>query len=142
MINRFIALAKQHDYVAFLPYFMMNEERNAILQLWRVQVRDKKKIATTLLNGPRYLHSTGQLHKGGPDSGLYILLVCQSKMDMPIPGEQFGFGTLHEAQWLGDFKSLNDKGRRVIRIDLGDDANEGLSALLRSSKDKNDELHA
>ena len=104
------------------------------MQAWRIQLRDKLRTATTLLNGPRYLHSTGQLHKGGPDSGLYILLVHNEDHDLPIPGEQFGFSTLHEAQPLGDFRSLNDKGRRVIRINLGDDIDKGLAELWNAIK--------
>ena len=136
-IGAFTALAQPGDYLAFLPYFMLTDERAKIMQGWRMQVRDKLKIATTLLNGPRYLHSTGQLHKGGPDSGLYFLLVHNEDSDLPIPGEQFGFGTLHEAQSLGDFRSLDDKGRRVIRINLGNDIVKGLEKIWNSIKASN-----
>jgi len=128
-INGFCALAQPGDYVAFLPYFMMTDSREKMLEDWRMQTRDRLKTATTLLNGPRYLHSTGQLHKGGPDSGLYIILVGNEDKDLPIPDEQFGFATLHEAQSLGDFRSLNDKGRRVIRINIGKDIDGGLAKL-------------
>ncbi len=136
-IGAFTALAQPGDYLAFLPYFMLTDERAKIMQGWRMQVRDQLKIATTLLNGPRYLHSTGQLHKGGPDSGLYFLLVHNEDSDLPIPGEQFGFGTLHEAQSLGDFRSLDDKGRRVIRINLGNDIDKGLEKIWNSIKASN-----
>jgi len=108
---------------------MMTDSREKMLEDWRMQTRDRLKTATTLLNGPRYLHSTGQLHKGGPDSGLYIILVGNEDKDLPIPDEQFGFATLHEAQSLGDFRSLNDKGRRVIRINIGKDIDGGLAKL-------------
>ena len=137
-INAFTALSKPNDYVAFLPYFTLTDQREKILQVWRMQVRNTLKTATTLLNGPRYLHSTGQLHKGGPNSGLYILLVDNETRELAIPGEQFGFDVLHQAQSLGDFRSLNDKGRRVIRINLGDDINKGLEKLwvAVSSTDK------
>jgi transaldolase/glucose-6-phosphate isomerase len=141
-IDAFTALAQPGDYIAFLPYFMLTNERAKIMQAWRMQVRGKLKTATTLLNGPRYLHSTGQLHKGGPDSGLYILLVHNEDSDLPIPGEQFGFGTLHEAQSLGDFRSLNDKGRRAIRINLGNDIDKGLEKLWNSVKASNKMQHA
>ena len=136
-IDAFTALARPGDYVAFLPYFMMTDERTQIMQAWRMHARGTLKTATTLLNGPRYLHSTGQLHKGGPNSGLYILLVHNEDSDLPIPGQQFGFGTLHEAQSLGDFRSLNDKGRRAIRINLGNDIDAGLGKLWNSIKESN-----
>lgn len=116
LVGSFTEMAKQNDYIALLPYFMMNDERTKVLQSWRLFLRDDLKVATTLLNGPRYLHSTGQMHKGGPDSGLYILLIGTGQEDLAIPGEKFGFATLHEAQALGDFHSLDSKGRRVIRI--------------------------
>ena len=135
MVNGFTAMAKANDYIALLPYFMMTDQRTKILQTWRQLMRDELKIATTLLNGPRYLHSTGQLHKGGPDTGLYIILIGDEGNDLAIPGEKFGFATLHKAQALGDFRSLDDKGRRVIRIHLGKNIDEGLSKLLQSVKD-------
>ena len=112
----------------------MTDSRTKILQEWRQKMRDELKTATTLLNGPRYLHSTGQLHKGGPDTGLYILLVCDEEKELPIPDEKFGFATLHRAQALGDFRSLDNKGRRVIRIHLGKDIDAGLDKLYQSIK--------
>ncbi len=137
LVNAFADLAQADDYVAFLPYFTLTDERAAVMQAWRMQIRNDLKRATTLLNGPRYLHSTGQLHKGGPNSGLYILLVHNEDKDLPIPGEPFGFGTLHEAQSLGDFRSLNDKGRRVLRINLGNNIDEGLNDLWKSIQSAN-----
>ncbi len=130
IINAFTAMAKPNDYIALLPYFMMTEHRTTSLQTWREQMRNELKVATTLLNGPRYLHSTGQLHKGGPDTGLYIILIGDEEKDLAIPGEKFGFATLHKAQALGDFHSLDSKGRRVIRIHLGENIDEGLSKLF------------
>ncbi len=131
-VNSFTSLAGSNDYIAFLPYFLMTDKRTKILQSWRQQMRDELKEATTLLNGPRYLHSTGQLHKGGPDTGLYIIMIGDDDNDLAIPGEKFGFATLHQAQALGDFRSLDDKGRRVILIRLGKDIDEGLSKLYQS----------
>ncbi len=134
IVNAFTATAKPNDYIALLPYFMMTDERTTILQTWREQRRDQLKVATTLLNGPRYLHSTGQLHKGGPDTGLYIILIGDEKKDLAIPGEKFGFVTLHKAQALGDFHSLDAKGRRVLRIHLDENIDEQLSKLFPAAK--------
>jgi len=131
----FTILAKPNDYVALLPYFLMTDSRTKMLQTWRMQMRNGLKTATTLLNGPRYLHSTGQLHKGGPDTGLYIILIGDEQQDLAIPGEKFGFSILHQAQALGDFRSLDDKGRRVIRVHLGKDIDAGLSELWQSIQD-------
>ncbi len=136
-IKSFTAQAESGDYIALLPYFLMTDSRTKILHAWRQQMRDELKEATTLLNGPRYLHSTGQLHKGGPDTGLYIILVGEEKEDLAIPGEKFGFATLHQAQALGDFRSLDDKGRRVIRIHLGKDIDSGLDKLYQSIVEAN-----
>jgi transaldolase/glucose-6-phosphate isomerase len=133
-VKDFTEQARSGDYIALLPYFLITDNRMKMLQTWRQQMHNELKVATTLLNGPRYLHSTGQLHKGGPDTGLYILLVGDEEKELPIPGEKFGFETLHQAQALGDFRSLDEKGRRVIRIDLGKDIDAGLDALNMSIK--------
>lgn len=135
--NSFTAQAKPGDYIALLPYFLMTEYRTVLLQKWRQEMRDELKEATTLLNGPRYLHSTGQLHKGGPDTGLYIILIGEGEEDLVIPNEKFGFATLHQAQALGDFRSLDDKGRRVIRIHLGKDIDAGLNKMHLSIRAAN-----
>ena len=129
LMNAFASLAHQNDYVAILPYLLLTEQRMATLQSIRLHFRNQLKVATTLLNGPRYLHSTGQLHKGGPNSGLYIILIGGNKEKLPIPGEKYDFATLHQAQALGDFRSLNDKQRRVIYVDLGSDIDKGLHDL-------------
>jgi hypothetical protein len=134
IIKGFTSMSKPNDYIALLPYFMMTESRTKILHEWRQLLREDLKVATTLLNGPRYLHSTGQLHKGGPDSGLYIILIGDEEDNLAIPSEKFGFSTLHEAQALGDFRSLDDKGRRVIRINLGKNIDKSLEKLLQSVK--------
>jgi transaldolase/glucose-6-phosphate isomerase len=133
-IKAFTSMAKTGDYIALLPYFLKTDKRTKMLQSWRMEMRDHLKVATTLLHGPRYLHSTGQLHKGGPDSGLYIILTGDEHEELPIPGEEFGFATLHHAQALGDFKSLSDKGRRVIRINLGKNVDKGLEELWQLVK--------
>ncbi|MEP6648173.1 MAG: glucose-6-phosphate isomerase [Saprospiraceae bacterium] len=136
-VNNFTSRAVQNDYIAWLPYFMMTDFRDEVLQSWRQKLRDELKVATTLLNGPRYLHSTGQLHKGGPDTGLFIILVGDHEEDLAIPGSSFGFATLHEAQALGDFQSLDDKNRRVLYINLGKNIDSGLSELFESIEKSN-----
>ena len=131
-IDAFTHLAVAGDYIALLPYFFMTDSRTDVMRSWRMQINTELHVATTFLNGPRYLHSTGQLHKGGPDTGLYILIEGEEDNDLPIPGEQFGFATLHKAQSLGDFRSLSEKGRRVIRINIGKDIDKGLAQLWRA----------
>jgi transaldolase/glucose-6-phosphate isomerase len=132
VVRNFTEQAQPNNYIALLPYFLMTDYRTKILQLWRQQMQHELKDATTLLNGPRYLHSTGQLHKGGPDIGLYILIMGDEKEDLAIPQEKFGFATLHQAQALGDFRSLDEKGRKVIRIHLGKGIDTGLDKLYQS----------
>ena len=100
------------------------------MQEIRVAVRDEKKVATTSGYGPRFLHSTGQLHKGGPDSGVFIQITSDDINDIDIPGEKFTFGVLKQAQALGDFESLASRHRRAIRVDLGGDVEKGLRRLL------------
>lgn len=134
-LHHFISAAKPHDYIALLPYFLLTSERESTLQTWRMQMRNDIKVATTLLEGPRYLHSTGQLHKGGPDTGLYILLAGSEKEEILIPNEKYGFSALHQAQALGDFYSLSRKKRRVILINLGDNIDTELTDLYTSFMD-------
>jgi transaldolase / glucose-6-phosphate isomerase len=134
LLKAFTAMAQPGDYIALLPYFLKTDKRTKLLQSWRQEMRDNLKVATTFLEGPRYLHSTGQLHKGGPDTGLYLFLIGDENKKLAIPGEKFGFETLHHAQALGDFRSLDDKGRRVILIDLGKDIDKGLSDLFKVMK--------
>jgi len=135
VIGSFLESAKEHDYIALLPYFELTPYRTKLLQSWREEMKSNLKEATTLLNGPRYLHSTGQLHKGGPNSGLYILLTGPENQDIPIPGQKYGFATLHMAQALGDFRSLETKGRKVIRIHFGKNIDAGLTSLCELVKE-------
>ena len=92
-------------------------------------IMERYHIATSMAYGPRFLHSTGQLHKGGPDSCM-VLQVTVDDTDLPIPGEAYGFGTLIAAQAMGDCQALVDKGRRVARVHVGPDAEAGLLRLL------------
>ena len=95
----------------------------------RHAIRDGRRVATSVGFGPRYLHSTGQIHKGGPDSGVFLLVTCGDAVDLPIPGRSASLGTIRAAQARGDFDVLAARGRRVLRCDLGTDVIEGIEAL-------------
>jgi hypothetical protein len=96
----------------------------------RTALRDATKCAVTIGYGPRFLHSTGQLHKGGPDTGVFFQIIANDQKDFAIPGEEYTFGILKQAQALGDFRALAKRGRRVIGIDLGDNTLAGLQRIL------------
>jgi len=106
-------------YLAIMAYVCDTPRINRALTELRSKVTAKYRIATTLGYGPRYLHSTGQLHKGGPDRGLFLQLVANHKQYMPIPGKTYPFGILADAQALGDFQAIHSLGWRIIRIHLG-----------------------
>ena len=99
-----------------------------------MKLRNNLKVATTLGYGPRYMHSTGQLHKGGPNNGVFIMFTYEAENDLPIPGKDYGFATLQKAQALGDFRSLNNKDRRVIRVNLGNNIEGALKQIYESLK--------
>jgi glucose-6-phosphate isomerase/transaldolase/glucose-6-phosphate isomerase len=118
------------DYFAVLAYTQPTDSFSESLRRLRMAVRDRFGVATTSGYGPRYLHSTGQLHKGGPNSGVYLILADDEGADIPIPGEAYGFRTLFQAQWRGDLKSLRDHGRRVAMMPLGDDHEATMARIL------------
>lgn len=118
------------DYVAITQYIDESPERDAVLSKIRTRIRDHHRVATTTGYGPRFLHSTGQLHKGGPATGVFIQLMADDSSDIAIPGESYTFGVLKQAQALGDYESLASRGRRAIRIHLGSDVDAGLAKLL------------
>jgi hypothetical protein len=120
------------DYVALLAYLQQTGETEALLQRLRLRVRDTRRVATTLGYGPRFQHSTGQLHKGGPENGLFIQFVATDSTDVPIPGAPYTFGVLKQAQALGDLQALEAHARRVVRIDLGANVVAGLSELQQA----------
>ena len=124
-----LAQIKPGDYIAFLNYIEETPEFGQHLEQIRTQLRDTFHCATTIGYGPRFLHSTGQLHKGGPDNGVFFQLGAKDHTDFPVPGETYSFSVLKEAQALGDFRALKARGRRVVRIDLGDDLPSGLLRL-------------
>ncbi len=129
LLEAHLARAKAGDYVAVNAYVERTEANHAALQGIRTRIRDSKKVATTLGYGPRFLHSTGQLHKGGPNSGVFIQITSDDAQDLSIPGEPYTFGVLKAAQALGDFLSLSQRNRRAIRIHLPADVNSGLRQL-------------
>ena len=108
------------DYLAIQAYVDPADPVVEELERIRVHLRDRHRVATTLGIGPRYLHSTGQLHKGGPATGVFLQVVADTDDDLPIPGERFGFATLEQAQAGGDLQALHDRGRRAGRVDLED----------------------
>jgi glucose-6-phosphate isomerase len=122
--------ARPGDYVALLAYLHRTPARHERLQRLRATLAGEGRIASTLGYGPRYLHSTGQLHKGGPDTGVFLEITADEGDPLPIPGERFDFAALHRAQASGDLATLERRGRRVARVHLGADADRGLDALL------------
>ena len=113
-----LTLLKPGDYFAQLAYVSPSSEILVELERLRDAVRDRKKVATTVGVGPRYLHSTGQLHKGGPNTGVFLLLTMGSAEDIDIPGQPYSFATLERAQALGDFASLDAANRRAVHAHL------------------------
>ena len=120
---------RQGDYFAVNAYVEMNAENGQELQGMRHAVRDAKHVATTLGYGPRFLHSTGQLHKGGPNTGVFLQVTSEDAEDLPIPGQKYTFGILKRFQAEGDFEVLAERGRRVLRVHLGPDVKAGLTKL-------------
>ena len=117
------------DYFALLAYVEMNEAHEEQLQRIRHKVRDAKRVATCLGFGPRFLHSTGQAYKGGPNSGVFLQITYQDGDDLAVPGQTYTFGTVKAAQARGDFQVLAERGRRALRIHLGPDVAAGLAKL-------------
>jgi transaldolase/glucose-6-phosphate isomerase len=126
------AEVKPHDYVAFCAYIERSQNHEQTLNDMRTKVRDARKVATTVGFGPRFLHSTGQEHKGGPDTGVFVQITAEGPFDLTIPGMNVGFRTLIAAQALGDFQSLDKRNRRGVRIHIKGDLARGLSALSQA----------
>ena len=120
---------KPGDYFAVLGYIQMNPEHEQALQAVRHAVRDKKRVATCLGFGPRFLHSTGQAYKGGPNSGVFLQITCADSVQLPVPGQKYTFGVVKAAQARGDFQVLAERGRRALRVHLGKDLKAGLATL-------------
>lgn len=117
------------DYFALLAYLEMSAAQEARLQSIRHTVRNRKRVATCLGFGPRFLHSTGQAYKGGPNSGVFLQITCDDAEDLSVPGQRYTFGIIKAAQARGDMQVLAARGRRVLRVHLGADVQTGLATL-------------
>jgi transaldolase/glucose-6-phosphate isomerase len=117
------------DYFGILAYVEMNDEHESRLQDIRHRVRDSRRVATCLGFGPRFLHSTGQAYKGGPNTGVFLQITCDDVADLPVPGRAYSFGVVKAAQARGDFDVLAERGRRALRVHLGADVAAGLDRL-------------
>jgi transaldolase/glucose-6-phosphate isomerase len=123
------------DYFALLAYIEMNSPHEDSLQAMRHAVRDRKHVATCLGFGPRFLHSTGQAYKGGPNTGVFLQITCDDAKDLPVPGQRYTFGIVKAAQARGDFQVLADRQRRALRVHLPRDVEAGLEKLGRAVVD-------
>jgi transaldolase/glucose-6-phosphate isomerase len=117
------------DYFALLAYIEMNEAHEQVLQAMRLAVRDARRVATCVEFGPRFLHSTGQAYKGGPNTGVFLQITCDDAVDLPVPGRRYTFGVVKAAQARGDFQILVERNRRALRVHLGSDVAGGLATL-------------
>jgi transaldolase/glucose-6-phosphate isomerase len=128
-LNAHLGRIHAGDYFALLGYIQMNAEHEQALQAMRHAVRNKKKVATCLGFGPRFLHSTGQAYKGGPNSGVFLQITCDDSVELPVPEQKYTFGVVKAAQARGDFQVLAERGRRALRVHLGRDVNADLQRL-------------
>jgi len=129
VLKTHVSRLKTGDYFGVLGYITMNEANEVALQKSRHAVRDTKKIATVLGFGPRFLHSTGQAYKGGPNSGVFLQITCDDAVDLPVPDQKYTFGVVKAAQARGDFAVLAERGRRALRVHLGKNVSKDLAKL-------------
>jgi transaldolase/glucose-6-phosphate isomerase len=133
LLQSFLSTAQKGDYIAINAYLPRNSEMISVLKDIRVAIRSKTGCATTVGFGPRFLHSTGQLHKGGPDTGLFLQITAEPVKDLEIPGQGMSFATLERAQVLGDYEALAARGRRILRLNLSSPAD--INLLVNALKD-------
>lgn len=129
LIKAHLSTIKPGDYFALLAYIEMGREHEDLLQSVRTAVLRRHKVATCLGFGPRFLHSTGQAYKGGPNTGVFLQITSDDELDLPVPGQKYTFGVVKAAQARGDFQVLLDRGRRALRVHLGEDVSTGLRHL-------------
>jgi transaldolase/glucose-6-phosphate isomerase len=134
VLKMHLTRARAGDYFAVLAYIAMNPKNEKSLQGIRHAVRDEKKVATVLGFGPRFLHSTGQAYKGGPNSGVFLQITCDDAKDLPVPGQKYTFGIVKAAQARGDFAVLAERGRRALRVHLRKNLKSGLATLERAAQ--------
>jgi len=132
VLKAHLSRLKAGDYFGVLGYITMNPANENSLQVIRHAVRDKKKVATVLGFGPRFLHSTGQAYKGGPNSGVFLQITCDDAKDLQVPGQKYTFGIVKAAQARGDFAVLAQRGRRALRVHLGKNLKSGLASLTKA----------
>ncbi|MCI0526591.1 MAG: bifunctional transaldolase/phosoglucose isomerase [Nitrospira sp.] len=132
----FLNQSRTGDYVTLMAYIERSKDHETLLQKIRILIRDRFHLATAVGYGPRFLHSTGQLHKGGPSKGLFLQITSEDAQDLTIPGEPYTFGILKKAQALGDYYSLIHKGLRVLHLHLGRNTKEDLKRLLEWLEDR------
>jgi len=132
VIKNHIAQIHAGDYFAALAYLEMTTEHEAAIQSFRMAVRDEKKVATCLGFGPRFLHSTGQDYKGGPNTGVFLQITSDHASDVAIPGAKYTFGIVTDAQAAGDLAVLQQRKRRALRVHLGADVAAGLKTLAQA----------
>jgi len=123
---------KAGDYVALLAYIQRDGAHTQALTRMRTRIRDKTQAATCLGFGPRFLHSTGQVYKGGPNTGVFLQITCDDAQDVPVPGQKYTFGVVKAAQARGDFQVLAERKRRALRVHLGAHLPAALSQLLQA----------
>ena len=134
VLHAFFAQAQPGNFLTLQAYLHENEALNKSLAEFRQLVQDKLRIATTSGYGPRFLHSTGQYHKGGPNVGLFVQFTADHPQDLPLPGRTYTFGTFENAQAQGDLQALRDNGRRALHIHLGPNPEQGLQTVLTALK--------
>ncbi|WP_375776292.1 bifunctional transaldolase/phosoglucose isomerase [Bradyrhizobium sp. ma5] len=128
-IKAHLSRSDRGDYVALLAYIERDGDTIDAMQAMRLKVRDAKHLATCAEFGPRFLHSTGQAYKGGPDSGVFLQVTTDDSKDLAVPGQKASFGVIKAAQARGDFDVLTERGRRALRVHLKGDLTSGLAAL-------------
>ncbi len=132
VLRTHLARLRPGDYAALLAYIERNARHREALQEMRTTIRDKKRVATCVGFGPRFLHSTGQAYKGGPPTGVFLQITCDDAQDLPVPGQKYSFGIVKAAQARGDFDVLAERGRRALRVHLGADVAAGLATLTET----------
>ena len=133
--SEWVKRIRNNNYVAILPFVAIEESERELLFRLAIAIRSLTGSHVTIASGPSYLHSTGQMHKGGPPSGVFLQLLDTTSIEIPIRNKDYGLSTLLAAQADGDMETLLSLGRSVCRVDLGPDISKGLRDLVRDVKD-------
>jgi hypothetical protein len=131
-LEAFVQQVHPRDYIAIQQYLPEDAETDARIERLQAALRNALRVAVTTGYGPRFLHSTGQFHKGGPNNGVYLQITADEPVDVPIPGEKASFAVLAAAQALGDLQSLVAHQRRVVAVRLGANVHHDLDVLARN----------